>query len=501
MGFNSLSFFIFFPVVVIAYYAMAPKVRPLMMLAASCYFYMAFIPKYILILIFLIVTDFFLAQAMEQFQGRKRTILLLLSIAANIGTLFFFKYFNFFNENVATIAQFLHWNYPLVILGVALPLGLSFHVFQSLSYVIEVYWGRYRAEKNILTYALYVLFFPQLVAGPIERPAHLLPQLKASHAFDPDSVRRGLERMLWGFFKKVVIADNLASYATPVFSHPHEYSGLAFIAATVFFAFQVYGDFSGYSDIAVGSARVLGYDLTVNFDRPFLAPSIAEFWRRWHISLSNWLRDYVYYPLALWKKGNLQIRIAGAALITFLLNGLWHGAAWTYVAFGGIHGVYIVLGQVTERWRKRSAELLKLSRFPRLSHGISVIITFALVCSGFIFFRAASFSDSLFILRSAIVSVGSSIAAVATSLMEFSLNPLREIVSSAFAPTGKLHLFLYIAIVAAFVVVEIADSRFDLARRIHGSAGWIRYLLYALSVLAVLNLGVTHEIRFIYFQF
>jgi len=501
MLFNSFSFLIFFPAVVIAYYALPHRARVLLLLLVSCFFYMAFVPQYILVLFFLITVDFFLGKAIEKREGSERKMLLLLSVFANLGTLFFFKYFNFFNENVDAIAQFLNWNYSPLILSIALPLGLSFHVFQSLSYVIEVYRRRYGAEKNILTYALYVMFFPQLVAGPIERPGHLIPQFRQEHTFDAERIRSGLERMLWGFFKKIVIADNLASYVNPVYLSPDEHSGLALLLATVFFAFQVYCDFSGYSDIAVGSAKVLGYDLTINFNRPFFSSSIAEFWRRWHISLSNWLRDYVYYPLALRKKGSVRYRIVSAVLITFVLVGLWHGAAWTFVAFGVLHGSFLAVGQLSERWRKKAVSFLGLSQLPKLMLLWKTLTTFALACAGFVFFRAHSLSDAFLIFKGSFYGIGDAISATAASLWSVSAAPIQAVLQGVFEPAGRLHVLAYIAMIAVFVAVEYADSRLDLAKKIHVSPAWFRYALYAFATLALMNLGVTHEIPFIYFQF
>src|SRR3989344_5030668 len=292
MLFNSLSFAVFFPVVVVLYYTLPQRYHVPLLLIASCVFYMAFVPQYILVLFTLITLDFFLAQLIEKQTGRRRAALLWTSVAGNIGMLFFFKYFNFFNINLDALADLLHWNYDPMLLYIALPLGLSFHIFQSLSYVIEVYRGRFKPERNYLIYALYVMFFPQLVAGPIERPAHLLPQFLKAHTFDAQRVRRGLERILWGFFKKIVIADNIA----PIVSHIYAGTpadGPLIIAVALLFAYQLYCDFSGYSDIAVGTALVLGYDIMENFDRPYAARSVSEFWRRWHISLSSWLRDYL----------------------------------------------------------------------------------------------------------------------------------------------------------------------------------------------------------------
>ena len=254
-------------------------------------------PKYIIILFALITLDFFLAKEINKREGGRRKFFFLVSVIANLGTLIFFRYFNFLNENISFLVNFLHWNYDPFLLKIALPLGLSFHIFQSLSYIIEVYKKKYIPEKNYITYALYVMFFPQLVAGPIERPQHLLPQLNTVNSFDFIKARRGLERMLIGFFKKLVIADQLAIIVNYGYSNLYSLDSLTLLFIFVLFAYQIYCDFSGYSDIAIGSALMLGYELTENFNRPFSSQTVGEFWRRWHMSLSNWLRDYLYYPL------------------------------------------------------------------------------------------------------------------------------------------------------------------------------------------------------------
>ncbi len=394
MLFNSLQFLIFFAVLFFAYYAVPDRFRRHLLLGASCYFYMAYVPKYILILFFLIGTDFYLGQRLAKTEGKARGRLLWISIAANLGTLFVFKYFNFFNENVAALAHLLHWNYPLVLLQIALPIGLSFHVFQSLSYVIEVYKGKQAPETDLVSYALYVLFFSQLVAGPIERPQHFLPQIHKSHAFDSTNARRGLEMMLLGFFKKLVIADRVALIVDKTFAHPYTENGVLLVLGALAFTYQLYCDFSGYSDIAVGSALVFGYDLTNNFRRPFAAGSIAEFWRRWHISLSNWLKDYLYTPLVFAGQRVTKARIYASLFITFVLIGLWHGANWTFVVMGALHGMYLVVSSMSEDLRKRVVAAIGLSRMPRLHKAIKVITVYLLVTFTFVFFRATDLAHA-----------------------------------------------------------------------------------------------------------
>src|SRR5689334_23831608 len=345
MLFNSLEFAIFFPVVAAIYFLLPQRMRTLHLLCASCVFYMAFIPAYILILAVTIVIDYTAGLYLERIGRRAKLWLLGASVCATCLVLFVFKYFYFFTANFVGAVGLLGWQLTGPSIEIILPIGLSFHTFQSLSYVIEVYRGRQKAEANFVTYATYVMFFPQLVAGPIERPQNLLHQFYETHEFACDRVISGLKRMAWGFFKKLVIADRLALYINDVYAAPQNFTGLQLTIATVFFAYQIYCDFSGYSDIAIGSARVLGFRLMENFDKPYQSLSTAEFWHRWHISLSTWFRDYVYIPLG----GNRVTpgRHVLNLLATFGLSGLWHGANWTYVFWGLLNGAYLACGLST----------------------------------------------------------------------------------------------------------------------------------------------------------
>ena len=367
----------------------------MLLLFASCIFYMAFIPAYIFILAALILIDYIAAILIEKSNDRQKKVYLIASIFSTCITLFFFKYFNFFNLNLSALSNFLHWNYSMSALSLLLPIGLSFHTFQSLAYVIEVYRGNFKAERHLGIYALYVMFYPQLVAGPIERPQHLLPQFYLEQVFKYDRVISGIKRMLWGMFKKVVIADNLASLVNIVYSHPHEYSGPYLLQATIFFAIQIYCDFSGYVDIAIGSARVMGFELVENFNKPYLATSVSDFWRRWHMSLSFWFRDYVYIPLG----GNrsFQSRTYLNIFTVFLLSGLWHGANWTFVLWGGLHGMYVISSKATVLLREKIVRISKLHSFPKLHNCIQIILTLSLVAFAWIFFRANNINDALYV--------------------------------------------------------------------------------------------------------
>lgn len=498
MLFNSLAFLIFFPTVVFLYYALPNRWRIFLLLAASCIFYMAFVPKYIFILFFLITVDYFLAQIINQHADKKRKVFLIFSILANIGTLFVFKYFNFFNTNIATLASFFHWNYAPALLKIALPLGLSFHVFQSLSYVIEVYRGKYQPEKNYLTYALYVMFFPQLVAGPIERPQHLLPQFKLPHDFNRQNVRRGLERMLWGFFKKLVIADNIALIVNYVYANLEYFKnnesvvGLALILAAALFTYQLYCDFSGYSDIALGSALVLGYDLTENFNRPFAAHSIAEFWRRWHISLSNWLRDYLYYPLALgWGKVS-KAKLYLSLFITFVLIGLWHGANWTFVVFGAIYGLYQIIGSLTEKARAKLAQLIGLTKLSKFHGFLKIVTTFCLVSLANVFFRA----DDLYQAWQIITHFGDGLVHV----VDYKYLRYQLFTDKIFGVAKGVMAGVLLAIVIMEVIQYYQAKKNDLYI-FENSNRLFRYGWYYFLLLSILFFGYLQASTFIYFQF
>ena len=488
MLFNSFPFLIFFPAVVAAYFSVPKRFQTILLLLASCYFYMAFVPKYILILFFLITVDFFAAKAIEKREGAERKRFLLMSIVANLGMLFIFKYFNFFNINIALLAGFLHWNYSPMLLTIALPLGLSFHVFQSLSYVIEVYRGKYVAERNIFTYSLYVMFFPRLVAGPIERPQHLLPQIKVAHEFNAFKARRGLERMLWGFFKKLVIADQLAVVVNSMFGNlPTDGPSLVFLI--FLFAYQIYCDFSGYTDIAIGSALVLGYDLSENFDRPYASRSIGDFWRRWHMSLSHWLRDYLYIPLG----GNRvsKLRWYFNIFVTFILIGLWHGANWTFVAFGALHGTYRVFGTITQKIRQSFWKISGLSKIPAVQHSIQVLVTFALVSLGWVFFRSENIAQAWTFIS----HIGNGFGRI--FCFDFSgLNAVKN----NFGLIGKTQSIKYLMIILMEVIQYFQYQKntfyiFDDKPKV------LRYLWYYFLIYIIFLFGYLGETTFIYFQF
>jgi alginate O-acetyltransferase complex protein AlgI len=378
MLFNSLEFAVFFPIVTILYFLLPQKFRVALLLVASCVFYMAFVAKYILILAAVILIDYTAGIQIERATGHRRRVVLIISLCANIGLLGFFKYFNFLNNNIGQIAHFIGWNYSISSLKIILPIGLSFHTFQSMSYTIEVYRGRFAPERSLLHFATYVMFYPQLVAGPIERPQNLLHQFREKHDFNWARFVDGAQLMLTGLFKKIVIADRAAILVNAVYAAPGKSTGAQLLVATYVFAIQIYCDFSGYSDIARGAARVMGFDLMLNFNGPYLATSIADFWRCWHISLSTWFRDYVYFPLGGNRRGSG--RTAFNVAVVFLVSGL-------------LHAVFMVVYLLTESPRSR----LHSSASPALRGVLDFgawLVTLNLVCIAWIFFRAASVSDA-----------------------------------------------------------------------------------------------------------
>jgi D-alanyl-lipoteichoic acid acyltransferase DltB (MBOAT superfamily) len=366
------------------------------------------------------------------------------------------------------------------LLSILLPIGLSFHTFQAMSYTIEVYRGHQPAERHFGIYALYVMFYPQLVAGPIERPQNLLHQFRERHEFDADRVFNGLARMLWGLFKKIVIADRLAVIVNQVYGNPEQYHGMAFVWATWFFAIQIYCDFSGYSDIAIGAAKVMGFKLMENFDRPYFSTSIGQFWRRWHISLSTWFKDYLYVPL-----GGSRVQTwkwCRNLMIVFLLSGLWHGAAWTYVIWGALHGTYLVTSVLTTRLRERIATTLSLARYEKILTPLKMLLTFNLVAFAWIFFRANSLHDAMHIVR----QLGSLAGGLKLGIPPFTRNDL----------------LLAIALVLLLQLIHMLQrNRATVIDALMARPAWVRWAAYYGMILLILSVGMFGAQSFIYFQF
>lgn len=478
MLFNSLHFLAFFVVITISYFVLPHKYRWQLLLAASCYFYMSFLPIYILILFFTIIIDFFAGIWIEKSEGKTRKLYLICSLIANIGVLAIFKYFNFFNENLSHLLNSIGYQNSIPNLSILLPIGLSFHTFQAMSYTIEVYRGNQKAERHFGIYSLYVMFYPQLVAGPIERPQNILHQFYQKHQFDYDNVTTGLKLMTWGFFKKVVIADRLASSVNTIYANPTEYHGLPLVLATIFFAIQIYCDFSGYSDIAIGSARVMGFKLMRNFDRPYLSKSVSEFWKRWHISLSTWFRDYLYIPL-----GGNRVRLPRMyfnLMITFLLSGLWHGPNWTYIVWGGINGCFLIL----ENFIRNKKNIPDKSPSP-LTSFVKIIFTFCVINISWIFFRASTLSDAIYILTNLFTDFKASIP-VTLSTMGIT----------------KYDLFIITISLVLLLIIELLQSKYNLTDLLNKKPPLLRKFIYLSCILLIILTGQFESKElFIYFQF
>lgn len=481
MLFNSFQFLIFFIVVTSLYFALPYKNRWFLLLAASCYFYMAFVPIYILILAFTIVIDYYAGIFIENASGKKRKWWLIISLIANVGVLCIFKYYNFLNDSFTFLMHGFALENPIPYLNILLPVGLSFHTFQAMSYTIEVYRGHQKAERHFGIYSLYVMFYPQLVAGPIERPQNLLHQFREKYDFDYNRITSGLRLMLWGLFKKVVIADRLAIIVDAVYNNPQAHITSSLIIATIFFAFQIFCDFSGYSDMAIGAARVMGFNLMNNFNRPYHSKSVHEFWSRWHISLSTWFKDYLYIPL-----GGNRVAIERWYLnifIVFLVSGLWHGANWTFVVWGALHGFYIIFGRLTENFRQKVSKKIFLDKIPLLAP----LTTFFLVGVAWVFFRADNLDTATYI----ITQMFTGFPQMCIDLMNGQL--IFEYLGTAKAWPIFLIVFLE--------TINYLQDKYQLSKKFVKLPITLRWLVYFTVVMVILLTGVFDDRQFIYFQF
>lgn len=500
MLFNSFEFLIFFPLVTILYYILQHKYRWFLLLSASCYFYMAFVPIYILILGATIVIDYFAGIYIENAEDKKRTLFLTISLIANIGVLAVFKYYNFINDNITILTNFLGHSNQIPYLNILLPIGLSFHTFQAMSYTIEVYRGNQKAEKHFGIYSLYVMFYPQLVAGPIERPQNMLRQFYEKHSFNPSNIAEGLKLMMWGFFKKIVIADRLAIYSNEVFNNTTEYTGFFLITAVIFFTFQIFCDFSGYSDIALGSAQVMGFKLMKNFDLPYSARSITDFWRRWHISLSTWLKDYLYIDIALKRRNWGNYGIAYALIITFFISGLWHGASWTFVIWGLLHGLALSYEILTKKWRKNLSKKIPDFIFNKLT----VFLTFAFCAFTYIFFRANNLTDASYIITNMfkgiipqLRDIGWAIKAFLSGEIGLDFDVLRN---GSIIGTFREFLFSF-SLIIMMELIHYLHRKYNLKALLSNQKTPLRWSFYYLVVIFIILTGIFQTNTFIYFQF
>lgn len=474
MLFNSLHFIAFLPIVVIVYFCLSHKWRTFFLLIASYYFYMCWKPEYALLILGSTLIDYYAAIRIYNATAQNnRKLWLLISLSSNLGILFLFKYFNFFSSSVHSIFQSFNIFYDKPVFELLLPVGISFYTFQTLSYTIDVYRKKLEPDSNFLRFALYVSFFPQLVAGPIERATNLLPQLKQHFAFDYDRVLSGIRLIAWGFFKKIVIADRLAVYVNAVYDNADAYQGFPLIWATLFFGTQIYCDFSGYSDIAIGSARIMGFELTRNFNIPYLSKSIREFWTRWHISLSTWFRDYLYIPIG----GNRVVkwRWYYNLLITFVISGLWHGANWTFVTWGAAHGIFLILEHIAGKY------IAGNSVFKRIAVPVvRILFTYILVHITWIIFRAGTISEVIYIFGNMFQFNSGLIGVPVFSFYSFIL------CIAAFS------IFLFFDIVAR---VDFYSRSFKFKKPVYD------YLFLSLITIIIYMFGVFENQAFIYFQF
>ena len=476
MLFNSIEFLIFFPIVTVLFFLLPHKWRWLHLLIASCIFYAAFIPIYILILFFTIIIDYIAGIMIEDAEGAKRKAYLVLSLIANIGVLAVFKYYNFFIDNLNFGFHWLGGTTNLPLLKMILPIGLSFHTFQAMSYTIEVYRGKQKAERHFGIYALYVMFYPQLVAGPIERPQNVLHQFHEEKHFNWDNLLGGLRLMAWGLFKKVVIADRLSIYVNEIYGHPEKFHYLNLIIATLFFTIQIYCDFSGYSDVAIGSAKTMGYDLMINFKRPYFSTNIQQFWSKWHISLSTWFRDYLYISLGGNRVSTFRRYLNVSAV--FLVSGFWHGANWTFLVWGALHTLYIVIYMLYNEYSK-----IKIpDNF--VANLLSGLFNFSIVALAWVFFRANTFKEGLLVIKN-----------IFTLEASHAYKPYFVSGSSVFTASSMVIALFAIAVMAG-IERKWSSTLYEMQNR-----PVYDLVFTTFAVLGIIVLGVFSQNSFIYFQF
>lgn len=467
MLFNSVGFLLFFPIVVVVYFLLPIRFRWVFLLIASYYFYMNWKPVYALLISFSTITTYLSAFFIESKKEYKK-IFLVSNLVINLGILFVFKYFNFINESVFFWLSQMNLRWEVPNLNLLLPVGISFYTFQAIGYTIDVYRGELKAEKNLGVYALFVSFFPQLVAGPIERAKNLLPQFYEKHVFTYSNAVQGLRLMLLGYFMKVVVADRLSTYVDAVYNNVPHHNGMSLLIATLFFSIQIYCDFAGYSSIAIGAARIMGFRLMQNFNRPYFSASITEFWRRWHISLSTWFKDYFYIPLG----GNRvpKNRNYFNLFLTFLVSGIWHGANWTFVIWGSIHGVY----QIVEKLFKVGKVSQTINPFLKF---FRILLTYMLVLFSWIFFRANNLDDAGLIINKIFLQIDKPF-----------INPV---------------VFFYgIIALGVLFLLEISQElkwgeRFFFKEKFR----IYRSLSYVILTIIIVFFGVFDSSQFIYFQF
>lgn len=508
MTFNSWEFLIFFPIVTLLYFILPKKCKWPMLLIASYYFYIFYQAELIVLIFGTTLISWVASNIIEKTENpRVRKLWLAITLIVCLGVLFFYKYFNFLAGSIVSLVELFGGHPSPLVLNLILPVGISFYTFQTLSYVIDVYRGDIRTERNFFFYALFVSFFPQLVAGPIERPDNLIPQLREPHKWDNANAIKGAKTMIVGFIKKVIVADGISIYVDAVYNNAAAMrtgemaatlTGPSIVIATVLFAVQIYCDFSGYTDIATGCARIMGIRLMKNFDHPYMATSIKEFWDRWHISLSSWLHDYLYYPICGKHKGGRRLF---AIMVVFLASGLWHGAAWTYVIWGAIHGIFRVLGQIT--WKPRNHLLAKIGIRP--DHPVLVWIrrfnTFVLVSFAWIFFRANSVADAFWLVKNIFTGWARSPVAVVEGLVsQVNLDLALDAEAAIPALIGLLTVIFSVLILLLTDRLLTYDDSPDGSDTLVRNGSFVYYVLIILFCWGLL-LSRNMASTFIYFQF
>lgn len=498
MLFNSAEFLVFFPIAALGYYLIPHKVRYLWLLACSYYFYMCWNPVYALLILFstaitwmsgILLEKIKMADLNEVKRSRCKKLCVTFSVILNLAVLGYFKYANFFIGNINYALSLFHAAYEVPAVDVLLPVGISFYTFQALSYTVDVYRDEIYAEKNFFRYALFVSFFPQLVAGPIERSKNLLKQLNEKHTFSFDQARSGFMLMIWGYFLKMVLADRIAIVVNTVYGDIDLYSGWYLIVASILFAFQIYCDFAGYSTIAMGAAEIMGFKLMDNFNAPYFSQSVSEFWRRWHISLSSWFKDYLYIPLGGNRKGTARKYIN--LMIVFLLSGLWHGSSWSFIAWGGLNGLYQIVGSWMKPLRDKSVAVLHLNR-DTFSHKLfRTVFTFLLIDSTWVFFRADRFTDAFRIFKSMLTTRNTWI------LFDDSLFTL--------GLDWKNFMVMVVAIIILLCADYCKKKGIVLREFICQQELWFRWTVMLIGIMSILLFGMWgsgyNAASFIYFQF
>lgn len=478
MLFNSIDFAIFLPIVFALYWFFTNKsikLQNLLIVIASYVFYGWWDYKFLSLIVFSTLVDFTIGNKLRTEENTtKRKVLLWTSILVNLGFLGFFKYYNFFLENFIAAFSFLGQNIKADSLHIILPVGISFYTFQTLSYTIDVYKRKLEPTKDFIAFSAFVCFFPQLVAGPIERATHLLPQFYKKRTFEYSKAVDGMRQILWGLFKKIVIADNCAEYANYIFNNSEDYSGSTLMLGAVFFTFQIYGDFSGYSDIAIGTSRLFGFDLMQNFRFPYFSRDIAEFWRRWHISLSTWFRDYLYIPLG-GSRGGTWVKVRNTFII-FIVSGFWHGANWTFIAWGALNAIYFLPLLLTKKNRNHIDSVAKGKILPSFKELLLILITFVLTVLAWVFFRAEN--------------------------IEHAINYITKIFSVSLFTLPQVRPTSVILLIVIFVITEWfgREGQYAIAKLGLKWKRTFRYAMYYAIIIAIFWFGGKEQ-QFIYFQF